>query len=166
MEMVIFPATPQDVPALARMRRDAEDWLAAQGIRQWPQGHVAPERIAEQIDRSEWYMARSGEVPCGAFRLLWSDPGVWEGRDTLAAYVHGLMIDRGHAGGGVGAAMLAWVEDRARGAGTDLVRLDCVEHNTRLRRYYADLGFLEVGLRTFSPRWTGVLLEKRLTSEC
>ena len=46
------------------------------------------------------------------------------------------------------------------------VRLDCIEGNGRLRRYYLDLGFREVGRRDFDrPFFSAVLLESTLAEE-
>ena len=56
------------------------------------------------------------------------------------------------------AAAAGIVEARHR----PLVRLDCVEGNARLRQYYRQLGFTEVGRRAFEDRrWHPVVLLER-----
>lgn len=168
MEIVIERAVPGDVPEILRIRRAAEEWLAAAGIRQWPPGWLTAERLLAEIGRDEWQVARAGAGAgaglCGALRLLWSDEAVWQADNTFAGYVHGLVIDRRHPG--LGSRMLNWAGERARAAGAALLRLDCVSHNARLRRYYADQGFREVGERTLYDGWTMALFEKRLDARC
>jgi GNAT superfamily N-acetyltransferase len=160
--MNVQRAGAADAEHILRMRRAAEDWLAERAIEQWPRGRVSLADVLGQIGRGEWHVVRCAGRPCGGLRLLWSDERVWQRDNAFAAYVHGLVIDRRHAGDGVGARLLRWAAEQGRVAGVRWLRLDCVQHNTRLRRYYADQGFREVGRRRLSPTWCAVLLEKAL----
>ncbi|MEV0674898.1 GNAT family N-acetyltransferase [Actinosynnema sp. NPDC050436] len=163
MELSIERATREDADEVLRLRRGAEDWLAGRNIEQWRPGGLSVAEVGPQIDAGQWYVARSGDAVCGAFRLLWSDEPVWRAENAFAAYVHGLVTDRRYAGAGLGGRLLAWVAEHGRRAGAALLRLDCVKHNERLRRYYADLGFREVGERTYGGgTWVNVLLEKAI----
>lgn len=121
--------------------------------------------VAQQIAEGEWHVAsRDGEL-LGALRLMWSDEPVWHDDNAFAAYVHGLMVPRRHAGAGVGAALLSWAEEQARGRDAPALRLDCVEDNTRLKDHYLSLSFTEVGRRDFDGPWySAALFEKRLIS--
>lgn len=164
MELTVRPATVADVPVLHRIRVGAEAWLASRGIEQWGSGWLRESGIRAQVDDGQWHVGvtTSGEVT-GGLRLLWADEEVWQADHAFAAYVHGLTIDRRYAGAGVGARLLAWVEDQAVTAGAPMLRLDCVESNAGLRAYYARLGFREVGRRDFDGPWfAATLLEKRL----
>ncbi|MGH3408209.1 MAG: GNAT family N-acetyltransferase, partial [Streptosporangiaceae bacterium] len=107
----------------------------------------------------QWHVAGNAGLVCAALRLLWSDP-VWSD-DRPAAYVHGLVIDRAQAGRGLGAGLLDWAAARGRRAGVTVLRLDCVEGNPGLRRYYARLGFREVGRRDFDGPWHSTVLLER-----
>ena len=164
MEIAVRPATVADVPALHRLRVEAEEWLASRGIEQWGRGWLPEPAIRSQVDDGQWHVGvtASGDV-VGGLRLLWADEEVWQGDHAFAAYVHGLTIDRRHAGSGVGARLLAWAQEQARAAGAPMLRLDCVESNAGLRAYYARLGFREVGRRDFDGPWfAATLLEKVL----
>lgn len=160
------PATAVDVQTLHALRRAAEDWLERQGIHQWRPGAVSAAEIDEQVRLGEWQVAVDGDSINGALRLLWSDETVWPPDTNVAAYVHGLVIDRRNAGTGLGVRILSWAHDQARHAGARVLRLQCVEANARLRRYYTALGFREVGHRSFDAPWPPVtLLEKQITTE-
>jgi GNAT superfamily N-acetyltransferase len=158
VRVVVEAATAGDAAAILRLRLAAEDWLYSRGIEQWGRNEVTAADVSRQIDRGEWHVVRDAGATIAAFRLLWSDPHMWGELDTFAAYVHGLMIDRSRAGTGLGAEVLSWVEERARSAGAPAVRLDCVESNKRLRDYYREQGFTEVGRRDFDGRWSSVVL--------
>lgn len=154
-------AAQPDAPAILGLRAAAELWLHERDIEQWDVGGVSLAEVQQQVSQGEWHVARDGDAVCGALRLLWSDPAVWQADDGLAVYVHGLVIDRGHAGTGLGAGLLDWAAEQGRRAGAAAVRLDCVEGNPGLRRYYSRLGFRTVGRRDFGGRWRSVTLFER-----
>lgn len=158
----VRPAGPDDAAAILGLRAAAERWLAERGIEQWHPGEVSLAEVQGQIAAGEWHVAGAAGLVCAALRLLWSDP-VWSD-DRPAVYVHGLVIDRAQAGRGLGAGLLDWAAAQGRRAGVTVLRLDCVEGNSGLRRYYARLGFRKVGRRDFDGPWhSAVLLERDIT---
>jgi ribosomal protein S18 acetylase RimI-like enzyme len=157
-------ATEQDARAILALRHDLEDWLESKGVEQWGRREVPADEVERQVAAAEWRVVRdpSGDL-AAALRLLWSDEVVWQHQHGRGAYVHGLMVARHGAGRGLGTALLAWAEQRAQAARVPVLRLDCVESNEVLRRYYRRLGFVEVGRRDFDGPWySAVLLEKVL----
>ena len=165
MELLsVEKAAAQDAPSLLALRHALEDWLESKSVEQWGPGEVSLGDVERQVADGEWRVVRDRDGLQAALRLLWSDEPVWQQQNTFAAYVHGLMVNRADAGRGVGAALLRWAEAQARHAEAPCLRLDCVESNTRLRHFYAALGFEEVGRRDFDGPWfSAVLLEKRLS---
>lgn len=157
-------ATEQDAEPILALRHSLEEWLEASSVEQWGRGEVGLAEVQRQVASNEWHVVRS---PAGdlraALRLLWSDEPVWQQQNALAAYVHGLMVRRADAGLGLGAVLLGWAEQQAHKNAVPILRLDCVESNEALRRYYRALGFSEVGRRDFDGPWySAVLLEKEL----
>lgn len=59
--------------------------------------------------------------------------------------VHDLAVLESHRGQGVGRALLAAVEVRARARGCCKITLEVLENNTRARSLYASCGILDVG---------------------
>ena len=154
----LHPAVPSDAGRLLALREAVAVWLVGRGIRQWEPGEVGAEQIRAQIGTAEWFVHRPDGAIQGALRLLWADPEFWGERPDDDAYVHGLMIDRGVAGQGLGGRLLDWAEQRARTAGRPFLRLDCSATNERLRSYYRDRGFSEMGPRDPGPGWGAVML--------
>jgi GNAT superfamily N-acetyltransferase len=74
--------------------------------------------------------------------LQWSDPPFWGDRHD-AGFVHRLAVRRSHTGSG--RALLDWAEGQVAARGRSFVCLDTLSSNTRLRRYYEDMGFRAVG---------------------
>ncbi|WP_308263251.1 GNAT family N-acetyltransferase [Rhodococcus erythropolis] len=165
--MDVVQAVETDGPVILALRHAAEDWLAERGIIQWRPREVSVEQVGEQISRGEFYVARDREQSriVGALRLIRSDPVVWPDSDEPAGYVHGLVIDRAFSGASMGERLLGWALRRSAEEGAQYLRLDCVETNVRLRRYYLDAGFTEVGRRDFGDDadngWFSVVLFER-----
>ena len=160
MELMIRRAMPDDARALHALRQAAADWQQARGIQLWRRDDTPLETIAAQVEEGEWHVAVAGGAIRGALRLLASDP-VWPQDGVPAHYVHGLMTDRGHAGTGLGASLLAWAADQARQTGAEALRLDCIETNVRLRQYYSGQGFRPVGRFAYPAPWHSVVLWER-----
>lgn len=76
------------------------------------------------------------------------------------------MIDRDHAPRGLGRLLLSAAEKRIVAAGRSVARLDCAAHNLRLRRYYLDSGYREVGHQPLclGSRYPVTLFEKHLAA--
>ena len=163
MPVTVRVATTDDVPGIYALRVAAGEWMLARG---WPRWHgvVSVERVTRQVEAGEWRVASAAGADVGALRLLRTDPAVWGDDDGAAVYVHSFVVDRGHAGEGIGAQMLRRVEDEARSIGATRVRLDCVEVDPDIRRYYRDAGFTEVGRQACDDPALDdvVLMEKRL----
>jgi ribosomal protein S18 acetylase RimI-like enzyme len=157
------PAHAGDAEELHALREAAARWLVARGIRQWLPGEMEIMTIRRQIEAGDWFVHRRTGGVVAALRFLWSDPEFWGEQPGDAAYVHGLAIDRGSAGEGLGAAALRWAEERARAAGRSYLRLDHASGNVRLSEYYRELGFLERGRREFDAWGPVTLVERRVT---
>ncbi|HET9655743.1 MAG TPA: GNAT family N-acetyltransferase, partial [Kineosporiaceae bacterium] len=158
------PAGQADAHDLWLLRRQLEDWICARGIDQWRPGEVAEQTISEQITTGEWHVHRHDGILVAALRLLWSDPQFWgDGDDGDAVYVHGLMVDRRHAGHQIGERLLAWAGEQARAAGRSWLRLDCAAGNTALCDYYRSRGFTPVRTQNLPDGLFDVVLWQRPT---
>jgi len=138
------PAVPADAPVIAALRDELARWITSTGIRQWDEGDLPAAEVAAGIELGEWHVARLDGRIVACVRLAWSDPLFWGDDDAPAGYVHGLMVDRAHAGLGWGRQMIEWCVERTREAGHDVIRLDTAAHNTTLVAYYGALGFAQV----------------------
>ncbi|HEV7755353.1 MAG TPA: GNAT family N-acetyltransferase [Mycobacteriales bacterium] len=156
------PAVAEDAARLHALREAAARWLQARGIRQWQPGEVEMATFGTQIAAGEWFLDRRGGAVRAALRFLWSDTPFRGERPDDTGYVHGLVIDRGQAGEGLGGQLLGGAEDRTRQAGRRFLRLDCAADNERLRGHYRERGFVERGRREFRDWGPVVLLEKPL----
>lgn len=121
------PATPDDAAQIVQLRSRLVDWMQDRGISQWHHGDVSEERVRRQAEDGQWWLIRSdaGDL-IAAVRTVNADPQIWGESDGRAVYVHGLMVDRGCAGLGLGRRLLVWAADHGRRRGAEVLRMDCV----------------------------------------
>jgi GNAT superfamily N-acetyltransferase len=125
--------------------------LREMGYRQWPTPFPVDEVIFPGSGAIP-YLAWDGDVAAGTFTLQRRDPafwpeaveasgglGAWGSDGTRPIYLHRFATRSGYRG--LGAIMLRRAEAAALGWGANLMRLDCVSSDARIRRYYEDAGF-------------------------
>ncbi len=142
---------------------DAAAWLEAKGIEQWPSPPNAYwwRRAAQFIIAQQIHLALLGDEAVGTIRLAWSDPYLWPEDPDNAGYIYGLAVRGDMHGQGLGAAILDWACMAIRSAGKPYARLDCQYHNSRLRQYYEEAGFVFRG-QAVDRDYAAALYEKRL----
>ncbi|AUY47818.1 GNAT family N-acetyltransferase [Streptomyces sp. CB01881] len=155
-------AVPEDAELLARWRREASAWVAGRhGNPQWS-GPDRPERRLALIEKGATVLALlepDGPAvatcticPRGS-RRRWTA----EERAVPARYLRKSIVDRAHAGRGIGRLLHEWAGHRAAGAGAVVLRLDARSDNPGLNRYYRSCGWRY--LRTVPGMASGALFE-------
>lgn len=147
----IAEAAPDQLALVAAVLDDASHRLSEMGIEQWPMP-FPPDKVLFPGAGAIVYVAWDGDVAAGTFTLQRRDAAFWPeaaeavggleswGSDgTRPAYLHRFATRTGYRG--LGLRMLGAAEGIARGLGANLMRLDCVSSDARIRRYYEDEGF-------------------------
>jgi GNAT superfamily N-acetyltransferase len=167
MPLEVRSAALEDVDAVADILAEVSAWLRGKGIKQWPARFPA-DFFHGYVRREELYVATVEGAIVGTVTLQWLDPPFWGDRQD-AGFVHRLAVRRSHAG--CGRTLLDWAERKAVERGRSFLCLDTLSSNTRLRRYYEDMGFRvvrEISGPADHPtdpalgRWLAVLYEKAI----
>ncbi|MEH6989536.1 GNAT family N-acetyltransferase [Cytobacillus firmus] len=144
-------ATSKDVEQVISLLKEAAGWLKTNEIDQW--GFLAEggedEEIKQAILSKSTYVVRKGESLVATFTLYetqsdW-DQHIWGQRNDGAVYLHRLALTSEAIGSGFGKKVLHWLEGHVKEMGITTLRLDCVENNFKLNRFYLDNGYENVG---------------------
>jgi ribosomal protein S18 acetylase RimI-like enzyme len=168
-QLAIARAGAADYDAVMAILREAADWLSARGNPQWIHWHMeAGERmLRDRLEHHEVYLARRDGVPVGTLTIQWSDLEQWgeRGSDGSAGYIHGIAITRSVGGKRVGERLLEWAVDTIAARGRRFARLDAMESNAALCRYYEQRGFHSRGTaKLFGGMYIAQLFERNLRS--
>ncbi|MEU6716514.1 GNAT family N-acetyltransferase [Nonomuraea sp. NPDC046802] len=165
--MHIRQGGPDDVPTVLAMFDSAVAWLTSQGrTGQWGTHPFTgnPKRTRQITGWADLGGMRIAERHGQAAGCL----VVGAAHDYITPatepelYVQALVIDRRHAGHGVGRTLLDWAADEARTRGVSLQRVDCYAGDDgRLVTYYEKCGFTRATPFTVGD-WPGMLLTRRV----
>jgi nucleoside-diphosphate-sugar epimerase/GNAT superfamily N-acetyltransferase len=123
----------------------ARVWQASLGAEGWDYP-FDDEWMLPRIARNELFLARIGNEPIGAFRILWEDIPFWGDRETgESIYLHTFTVRRDRAGSGLGSAIIERVAEMGRARGRKNIRLDCALSSTNLIAFYERNGFVSSG---------------------
>ncbi|WP_062207528.1 GNAT family N-acetyltransferase [Streptomyces sp. NBRC 109706] len=145
--MIVRYATPDDLGTLLDFRREASQWLSAQGIDQWRKPYP-PDLMLASIKQGNVFLFDVDGQAVATVTLDDEDlePGAWTDVELAepALYVHKLTVRRERAGRQLGSLILDWADDRAARTGARWLRLDAWTTNTKLHAYYLEQGFQHV----------------------
>lgn len=148
-ELEILPASADELRRYVELRDAAARHMLASGIVQWRPGELDADGIRAWVGDGDVFAARLDGELIGGLLVMWSDRHFWGDRDGGAGYTHGLLVDRGYKGRGLGRRLLTFAEDHIRTGGRRVARLDTVSTNAAVRAYYRVAGYREVGERMF-----------------
>lgn len=191
----IRPARTDELDVVLGLIDGAAAWLRAekpatrQWNRPWPNPDERRKRVYEGLLNAEtWLLFEEGPGtdpadpdpadpdpldphPIGTVTIkLIGHEELWtvREREIDAVYLHRLVIERGHAGTGLGAELIDWAGRKGRSMlpTAELIRIDVWSDNAELHGYYKEQGFQHIGTRTTSDRSpSGAVFEKPIGPE-
>lgn len=150
LRFILSPGTSGDVEHVRGLVRDATSWLRRskrtdQWEKPWPDLARQNERILNDLMKGKTWLVWDDATAAGTITI---DPDaplaahgnpVWpvHQRRERALYVRRVIVRRGYAGLGIGAALLDWAAGVAkRDHGAALIRIDVWTTNFGLHAYY------------------------------
>ena len=141
-DITVQPARLPETAQVAAILREAAVWLEQCGMPLWQSSAFEPERLAADVARGQYVLARWRGIPAGVFKYQREDPEIWpDALPAEAAYIHRVAICRRYAGCGLAAVLLQAAAARAQQEGCRYLRLDCDATRPRLRAVYERCGF-------------------------
>lgn len=138
----VVPAGAGDLPVASEILVEAARWLISRGEPLWRPDDLSPDRLRPDLELGRLHLGRLRGEAVGTICLQDEDELFWpEARPGASLFFHRLAVRRRVAGTGVGAALVAFAEARARRLGRRWLRLDCSARHPGLARYYERLGF-------------------------
>ncbi|MHC8514600.1 GNAT family N-acetyltransferase [Sporosarcina sp. ITBMC105] len=145
----IQKATEGEIVPVTQLLKEVAAWLKIKEVNQW--GFLLAggedEEIRQAIlDGATYAVWLDGEL-IATFTLYatqseW-DQHIWGSEDHEdVLYLHRLAIRPAYMGKGIGQELLEWIEVNL----DKTIRLDCVSNHPKLRTFYTENGFEEVGI--------------------
>ena len=139
-------ADEDDIEPLLELLAAGARYAVSHGIDMWPERFETALLLGD-IARGELYVAHDADLLVATFTHTFADPPVWGDDDGRASYIHRLAVGPDRRGSGLGHELLAWAGETGRRGGRELLRLDTLQENARLRAWYEASGFTHVADR-------------------
>jgi predicted N-acetyltransferase YhbS len=159
----IRPAITDDLPAIYDLIGSSAAWLQRhkntdQWTRPWPNKRDRDARVARGIkDGLTWMVEDNGTIAGTITCRERGNDKLWT-EDELsrpAVYVSRLIVSRGRAGLGLGAALIDWAGLRGLEAwAANWIQVDVWTTNLGLHEYYKGQGFEHLRTLQFDDEWT------------
>lgn len=140
------------LPVVLEILEEARQWLNTKGINQWPFPFTS-EWVNKRIENQEFFVANIDQETVAVFRLLNTDPSIWEENANDAIYIHSLAVRRSWQGHRLGRDLLRWAEDYTLQNHRSYLRLDCMAENSALCQYYEQAGFIACQIKEIQIGW-------------
>ena len=145
--MQLKKAKIEDFEIIFEILHENAKWLEARNIIQWPLYWLDSKRdeIKTSVKQGGFYTLAIETVAhneVAAIVELKSNPeDIWKSDNANALYIHKLAIRRKYENQGLGRKVLSLIKTRCLQENREFLRLDCVAHNSTLRKYYEANGF-------------------------
>jgi len=150
--MTISTATLKDTEQILDILFEIATDLKAKQIIQW-QEWLAPSRedlqwINNLIKNDSFYLILNDSTTIGIFSLSDSDQKYWGKSVDNSKYLHSLAVLPSYKKYQFGKNVINLIKADLKTKGYDYLRLDCISSNQKLKNYYSNQEFNEVGLTT------------------
>jgi GNAT superfamily N-acetyltransferase len=157
-------ATPSEIEPSYALLEECSQWLRLRGLTQWNPVYPRARFEREVHEGNVWLWADSDGV-AATVTLFGRRPDyypeqVWNDASE-AWYICRFAVARRLKGAGIGGRLLSEIEDEARAAKLDALRLDVTASNPFLANYYQAKGFTVVAVGDIRGG-ASIFLEKRL----
>jgi len=137
------PASPDNFEKIYDILYENAQWLTSKNIVQWPLDWLESKRheIKQSVELGLYYVVVDADKLVAAVEIKSAPEHIWNNDRSPALYIHKLAISRSYCGQQLGQKILKDIETMAIKKGINLLRLDCVAHNNKLRQYYESCKF-------------------------
>ena len=151
----LSPGTAEDLGEVRKLVHETTSWLRKskhidQWSGPWPDAAQHRERMRSDLLRGKTWLVRDDATVVGTITVDTEEPRTADGRRVwpacerheLAMYVRRVIVSRGYAHRGIGAALLDWAAAAAgRDHGATRIRIDVWTTNRALHAYFEHRGF-------------------------
>jgi hypothetical protein len=149
-------ATSADIETVTAILEEVALWVGVNKLEAWDLGFFSTPggegqlRLRRDISNGDEYLICCDGVAVGTFVLHLQDEIFWPGAPADALYLHRFAVL--HSAAGAGRRAILWMIDECRRRGRAFLRLDCLDDNAGICRYYESVGFAARGIMVFSGR--------------
>lgn len=153
--MTIKLATFKDKEQIIDILYELALYLKDKKIEQW-QEWLAPKEsdlnwITDLINNSSFFLILKDNTTIGIFSLADQDAKYWGKSNDKSKYLHSLGILPQFKNNEIGKTVISLIKTQLKEKDYTFLRLDCISSNQKLKNYYLNQEFDEVGITNIGP---------------
>ena len=150
-------AVQDDLPGMMALVKQAQAYIASQGIDQWQDGYPSEDILAEDICLGRIYVY-DDDGAIASITVMTDEPepvynnieGEWLSSEPYLT-IHRMALDDSHRHSGLAAKIIEHAVEMAKSMNLSAVRADTHRGNKAMRRFLEKSGFAERGIVTYEP---------------
>jgi len=159
-------AKPEEASELFNMYLKKARWFKEKGIDQWDEVYIREyineSRILQLIEEKNYFvLKKDGEIEAGC--ILNDDCSKWPKKEENCKYIDYLVSCKANAG----RILIEKLIEHCKQLNVQKLKLDCQNHNEKLRKYYYELHFEDAGVvaHKYYPNRYSCLLSLNITQK-
>lgn len=142
--MVVKPCSISDIDFILYLNKEAIAYQRSKGYNLWP---VFERSLIEtELKENRSWKLIDGEIIACTFSVLYSDPLIWQERNSdPAVYLHRIAVNPCYKGRQLITVVRDWAILHAKEMNKRFVRMDTWGNNLNMREYYIRHGFSYLG---------------------
>lgn len=135
-------ATENDILMIESILTDVDRWMDRKNFLHWGKENIQWAMLSRDYRIDDFFIAYEEEVPAACMALIDYDPIFWPNIPKgESLFLHKIAVKREFARKGYSKELIDYAKETAKLRSIQTIRLDCFQHNIKVRQIYEKQGF-------------------------
>lgn len=135
-------ATENDILMIESILTDVDRWMDRKNFLHWGKENIQWAMLSRDYRIDDFFIAYEEEVPAACMALIDYDPIFWPNIPKgESLFLHKIAVKREFARKGYSKELIDYAKETAKLRNIQTIRLDCFQHNIKVRQIYEKQGF-------------------------
>lgn len=135
-------ASENDILIIENILSDVDSWMDSKNFLHWGEENIQWAMLSQNYCIDDFFIAYEEYIPVACMALIDFDPIFWPNIPKgESLFLHKLAVKRDFAGKGYSKELIDFAKETARLRRIPTIRLDCFQHNIKVRHIYEKQGF-------------------------
>ena len=135
-------ATENDILMIESILTDVDRWMDRKNFLHWGKENIQWAMLSRDYRIDDFFIAYEEEVPAACMALIDYDSIFWPNIPKgESLFLHKIAVKREFARKGYSKELIDYAKETAKLRNIQTIRLDCFQHNIKVRQIYEKQGF-------------------------
>jgi GNAT superfamily N-acetyltransferase len=135
-------ASVDDILIIENILSDVDCWMDSNNLLHWGKENIQWAVLSQNYRIDDFYIAYEEDIPVACMALIDFDPIFWPDIPKgKSLFLHKIAVKRDFASKGYSKELIDFAKEAAKLRNIQTIRLDCFQHNYKVRHIYEKQGF-------------------------